>query len=86
MLIDSIGAEDKTETGILGKAKHSYSGKPTTSSILDTYEVTGHIANRRVVEEIEVIETHRFYEETEPLGKPLLDEEEIKRHHSKKFF
>ncbi len=76
------GAEFKT--GITGT--RTYTGKPSTTRILDTYDVTGAIGHRRQVEELEVVEIRRIYEEIEPFGKPTLDEEEIKRHHSKKFF
>lgn len=74
-----------TGAGVSHGGKYTYKGSPSRTKILDEYTVEGVIENKRVIEEIEVIEIHRFIEEREPFAKPIIDEEIIKKHHTRKF-
>jgi len=64
----------------------SYVGKPTSSTVRDEFEVPGVIGVRKVIEEIEVVEYHRFYEEKEAAEKVVPDADVIRQHHGKKYF
>jgi len=75
------GPEVKTEvTGV-----RTYVGKPSSSTVRDDFEVPGLVGTRKIIEEIEIVEYHRFYEETEQLAQALPDEDIIKQHRSQKF-
>jgi len=60
--------------------------QPMRRRVLDDYEVNGVVEIKRRFEEVQIVEIRRIFEEREALAKPLLDEEEIQHHHSKKFF
>jgi len=76
--------EVKSDVALKGAGTRSYKGTPKTMRILDEYDVPAAVEIKRRVEEIEVVEIHRFIEERELIAKPILDEDVIKRHHSKK--
>lgn len=88
----TIGTAERKEVkseivgaGMTHGGKYNYKGSPTRTKVLDEYTVEGVVETKRVIEEIEVIEIHRFIEEREPLARPLIDEEMIKKHHARKF-
>lgn len=58
---------------------------PIERRVLDTYDVEGVVETLRQIEEIETVEIRRIIEERQPLEKPILDEEIIKKYHSKKY-